>query len=472
MDRRKEMIVRRIDNLIDHYMVICIFMALFILTWIGVGDVPIVCVLGLILCAAGCSGRSGRTDFRVLIPLVGYDLACMASSYAVYGNITDGYASMHLIFPVLYLLMSCLEKGELLLLRRLCAAWAGMTAAAGIISFVFRAITQGSAARLGGFLGNPNAMGIFLVVGWFSLMNCLEEQQKQEEKGIGGLSVLAYAEPVLLMGLALTLSMGSFVAMAVGIIIVLTVKCAGKKVRISVREMAWYACRILARASLGVGTGMLLYLAASRTSVPQSCLLLFLYAAAVVILWKKYDLFLQVYPKMAAGISLFGILVAAAAVVVRPSSAATFSERLKMMRNGIGYLTANPLLGVGPYQWRILNLQDGDIYFNTWHIHNVLIHVGVEFGWVAMGMLVLVVAGFFRKKAEPWRKAGFTAFCIHNMMDTGFFYMGITALAMLAFGSPCERGKRIGSRALKICFGVFAALFAFHLCYYAAHLYM
>ena len=86
-----------------------------------------------------------------------------------------------------------------------------------------------------------------------------------------------------------------------------------------------------------------------------------------------------------------------------------------------------------------------------------------------MGMLILVVVGFFMKKAELWRKAGFTAFCIHNMMDTGFFYMGITTLAMLAFGNPSERGKRLKSGALKICFGVFAALFAFHLCFYAVH---
>ena len=189
MDHRTE-IVHRIDDIIDHYMVISIFMALFILTWVGVGDVPIVCVLGLILCAAGCSGRCGQTDLRVLIPLVVYDLANMVSSYAAYGNITDGYGALHLIFPVLYLLMSCLEKGELLLLRRLCVVWAGITAAAGIISFVFRAVTRGSAARLGGFLGNPNALGIFLVVGWFLLMNCLEEQHKQEEQRTGWHSAL------------------------------------------------------------------------------------------------------------------------------------------------------------------------------------------------------------------------------------------------------------------------------------------
>ena len=99
---------------------------------------------------------------------------------------------------------------------------------------------------------------------------------------------------------------------------------------------------------------------------------------ALAMCWSTFDRFLRACPRVAASISATGFLVAAAAVTVRPSSLATFAERLEMMRNGMGYLAENPLLGVGPYQWRLLNLADGDKYFNTWHIHNVLIHVGVE----------------------------------------------------------------------------------------------
>lgn len=465
---------RGLDHLIDHYIVVCIFMALFILTWVGVGDVAVVGILGLILCVAGCSRESAQVDLWVLVSLIGYDLASMASSYAAYGNITDGYASMHMIFPVLYLLMACLERQELMLLRQLCAVWAGVTAAAGILQFVFHAVVQGTAARLGGFLGNPNAMGIFLVLGWFALMGCLEDAETAEggkgSRHVNQIIALLSMEPILLIALALTLSMGSFVAMAAGILTLLLIRIFGKGGRLSLREAAGSACRILARASLGVGTGMLLYLAAARTSVPWVCLPLLLYVLAVMVLWKKYSLFLEVYPKMAAVLSGFGLLVAAAAVFVRPSSLATFSERLEMIRNGIGYLTVHPLFGVGPYQWRMLNLYDGDTYFNTWHIHNVPIHVGVEFGWIAMVMLLAVAAGFFRKKAEPWRKAGFTAFCVHNMMDTGFFYLGITTLAMTAFGDPGERGRKLGRRALRIFYGVSAVLFAYHIGYYVMHI--
>ena len=40
-------------RLIDHYIVLCLFLALFILTLLGVGDVRTVSLLGLLLCAVG-----------------------------------------------------------------------------------------------------------------------------------------------------------------------------------------------------------------------------------------------------------------------------------------------------------------------------------------------------------------------------------------------------------------------------------
>ncbi|MEY8338268.1 O-antigen ligase family protein [Lachnospiraceae bacterium 62-35] len=442
--------------LIDHYLIVCIFLSLFILTLVGVGDVLTVSMLGLLLCAAGFVQQSAQVDLWIFVPLVVYNLASMASSYAIYGNITDGYASIQSVFPVLYLLRACLDRKEQFLTKQLAIIWVGIGAAAGIGQFVFHAAAQGSAGRMGGLLGNPNAMGIFLAAGWFALMNCIGEL---EEKGGFRFAFLSYIEPLLLAALAMTLSMGSFVAMASGILVVLILK----KRQDSYQETFQYACRILAKASLGMGTGMLMYLAAARTNMPWSCLLLLPYLLMAVICWKKFGLFLAEYPHMAAVISALGVLVAALAVAVRPSSIATSAERLEMMRNGLHYLTQNPLLGVGPYQWRLLNLYDSDKYFNTWHIHNVLLHVGVEFGWIAMGMLALIVVRFYRKKAKIWEKGGFTAFCIHNLMDTSFFYMGITSLVLLTAGDPEMGGKKVGSIGLKTIFGSFALMFAYNL---------
>ena len=158
-----------------------------------------------------------------------------------------------------------------------------------------------------------------------------------------------------------------------------------------------------------------------------------------------------------------GVLVAAAAVFVRPSALATFTERLEMMRNGLGYIARHPLTGVGPYRWRVLNLEDGDKYFNTYHIHNVLIHVWAELGVLAAGALAVIVLRCLRKRAEPAQRAGFAAFCLHNLMDTSFFYLGITGLTLLTAGNPRQGGRTLGAWTVRAIFILFAALFAFNL---------
>jgi len=155
--------------------------------------------------------------------------------------------------------------------------------------------------------------------------------------------------------------------------------------------------------------------------------------------------------------------VAAAAVAVRPSSLATFAERLEMMENGLHYLVQSPLLGGGPYRWRFLNLADSDKYFNTWHIHNVLIHVGVELGWIAMAMLAVLAARGYAKKSSLPQKGGFTAFCVHNLMDTGFFYLGIMSFTLIFAGMHGHGGKRVNGFWLKAFFGTAALIYAYGL---------
>lgn len=449
-------IKRRLENLIDNYAALCLSLALVILSLIGVGDVRAASLVGLLLCGVGVTQDSAKADLWTLLPLIFYDLAAMASSYIAYGNIVDGYGTMHALFPVVYLVMACLSEEELRLLRRCCALWTGAMAAAGIGRFVFQAVTLGRVSRMAGLLGNSNAMGIFLVVGWFAAMYCGEE-----EKGDKWSWLLSRLEPVLLMALALTLSMGSFLSMAAGIGVLLI----EKKRAASWNETFRYICALLARAAFGIGTGMLIYLAAARTSVPWVSVFLLAYGAAAVIYWKTFGRFLQVYPWAALVISALGILVAAAAVALRPSAIATFSERLEMMESGLGYLSSASLFGVGPFRWRLLDLNDGGKYFNTWHIHNIPIHIGVEMGWIAMAMMILIGLRALSKKKSSSQRAGTVAFLFHNMMDTGFFYLGITALALISAGEPGAGGRKIGGAALKVVFALFAGLFVYGLYY-------
>lgn len=458
MKVRRNMIhrMKRLESLTDNYAALCLALALVTLSLIGVGDVRMTGVTGLLLCGAGMSLDSAQADLRILIPLILYDLAAMASSYVTYGNIIDGYGAMHAVFPVIYLLMSCLSREEMYLLKRCCAFWTGGLAAAGIGRFVFRAVIEGRPGRMAGLLGNANAMGIFLVVGWFSVMHCTEEDKRRD-----GTSLLPLLEPVLLSALALTLSMGSFLSMAAGIGVLLF----RKKREASFRETFRYACRILSGVVWGMGTGILIYLTAARTSVPWACLPLLVYGAAVVVHWKTFGRFLEAYPRMAFVISALGILIAVLAVVLRPSAVSTFTERLEMMESGLGYLAKNPVFGVGPLQWRLLDLNDGGKYFNTWHIHNIPLHIGVEMGWIAMTMVI--VAGFraLCKKKSPSEQAGVAAFLVHNLIDTSFFYLGITAIVMATAGEPLEGGRKAGKAAVKSVFALFAVLFACSLYY-------
>lgn len=63
-------IERGLDALIDRYSAVCIVLALFVLSLVGVGSVTVVCLLGL-------TRQSARADLWILLPLLVYDLICL-----------------------------------------------------------------------------------------------------------------------------------------------------------------------------------------------------------------------------------------------------------------------------------------------------------------------------------------------------------------------------------------------------------
>ena len=83
----------------------------------------------------------------------------------------------------------------------------------GIGQFVMAAFS-GSATRLSGLMGNPNAMGAMLALGWFALQSCLREENGPAlERFLRGL------EFITLTALALTLSLGAFGALGIGVLV-------------------------------------------------------------------------------------------------------------------------------------------------------------------------------------------------------------------------------------------------------------
>lgn len=384
----------------SRYIAVTLFLAFFIFTFIGAGNFIIVSLVGLFLCAIGLVQSSVRVDLWILVPLILYNGISLLSGYRTYGNTLDGYASTQSVFPVIYLLMSYLGSQERRLLKSLCAVWAGVMATIGIGQFVMAAFS-GSATRLSGLMGNPNAMGAMLALGWFALQSCLREENGPAlERFLRGL------EFITLAALALTLSVGAFGALGIG---VLVMHFYGKE------RFSSLLCR-LAEMIFAGGCGILLYIAGNATNWPWLCLILCGYILIGAWYRGQFERELSDGKWAKLLICLTGALGAGVVAFLRPNAAATFAERLAMIRNGLGYLGVDPLLGVGPYQWRRLNLQDADTYFNTWHIHNVFVHVGVELGLIAMAMLAIAVVRHFRKREDPAQRGAFSAALVHNLM--------------------------------------------------------
>lgn len=447
---------RAVQIFIDRKIVICLFFFAVVLFLWGMQWPSIGAALGIALCIVGFASGAATVDLWIFIPLVLYNVYSFASSYMTYGTIMTGYACTQMYLPLLYLLTAYLCEDELALLRRLWVIVAGGIAISGIAEFAYTAM-GGGAVRMSGIMGNPNQLGIFLVVGYFALLGCGSGERKKPYR------FLMYLEPVFFISIALTLSMGSMVAMAFGVAVLLIAKLRDA----GLREMLCFGCYLAAKAVVGFGLGFLLYIAAARVDSPLLCILLLAYLVLFVVLWGRFIAFLHHYKAVTIAIAVCSVLLAVAAIAIRPNSIETFAERLEMMRNGIGYMMKYPVLGVGPYRWRQLNFLDGDTYFNVNHIHNAFIHAGTELGTPAMLMLIAVAVWIFVKKGKnPSCRAAGVAFVVHNLIDAAFFNITGTSMMLMVTAEPRKNGTRIGRTAARVIFAVFAAALAYQLYWY------
>ncbi len=437
-----------------------LFAALAVMTLSGVGTIGIVSVLGLVLCGVGMSQSTARIDWWVLIPLAVYVGMNLVSSLVTFQDVVNGYGGVQLIYVSMYALSCCLDERAARRLRQLCVLWAGIAAALGIVGFAASSFFV-SVTRLAFVVGAPNALGIFLVLGWFALLTCRLDEGADDRLT----RIIGRLEPVLLVAMTLTLSMGAFVALLVGIVVFL----AGRLRTHGWREVVGDAFVLVSKIATCIIVGLLAYMAAERAAVPVLCAVLVAYVGAMACTWPRFGEFLREHAMATKAIAIVGLLSVPFAIVMRPTSLATFAERIHMMGNGIGYLGNNPVTGVGPGQWRQLNLHDADTYFNTNHIHNLFIHAGVEFGIIAMIALVVVAVRCFVKRYRQAQHGEDAAFLTHVMMDTGFFYLGVTGMLMLTANgsaSPARELSKRGTRAL------FAALGLAHLAILVTYLAM
>lgn len=424
----------------NHSLAAGLLLAWIVFTVCGTAVTIVTSLTGFALCMLGMAQPESRADLRILLPVTACSAVCLLSAAVTTGDPFQGYVFSQTLCPVLLLLAASLGRKERTCLRGLCLVWSAILAAAGIAVFL-RDAAAGAAGRTGGIFGNANVMGIFLVISWFALADSRERQDLESR-----FRFLLYVEPLLLYAAALTLSMGSYAAMAAGILVAAV---CGRRDKLLLT---------LAKAVMGTGAGLLLYIAAVKTSAGWLCGAAVLYMAVQAVLWDRLERFLALHRKTAAFLSGIGVLVAVSAVALRPNAAATFTERLEMMENGLHYIATSPLWGTGPLQWHLLNLFDPRC-FKTWYIHNMFIHVGVELGVCAMFLLVLAAVLCLAKRRPPQLRAGLTALFVHYVLDVGFAYTGLTAAAVLLLGTSDEGKRPWNTAAARLFYAAFAVLF-------------
>ena len=106
--------------------------------------------------------------------------------------------------------------------------------------------------------------------------------------------------------------------------------------------------------------------------------------------------------------------------------------------------------------------RDTDPYFNTWHIHNVFVHVGVELGLPALAMLIVAMVRHLCKKEDKAQRGAFFAVLAHNLMDTSFFYIATVPFMIMISAQDEGKTRLLGGAVVKCIFSVFSVLFAWN----------
>ena len=76
-------------------------------------------------------------------------------------------------------------------------------------------------------------------------------------------------------------------------------------------------------------------------------------------------------------------------------------------------------------------------------------------------MVMAGAAGLRRvwKKTAPSSTAGFTAFALHSLIDTSFFFEGIPAVTLMTAAEPQAGGKQLPALVTRLLFGALALVF-------------
>lgn len=436
-------VVRFMD---ENCVALCVALALVALSFLGITSGTFTSIIGAFLCLVILMRRSMRLDLWIFIPLLAYTVLSGYASFRAFGTLTEGYFGAQAVYLAIYLAIASVDEREALTMRRLCVSWAVVAAGIGIVMFVGSQFLGGLVLRLSWPLGNADPLGIFLVIAWFAF------------PGISGDDVwsrlLRRGEPLVLLALALTLTMTSFGALAIGAVAMLLFAKRGR----SWGELGRYAAVTLARLVIGVGAGIALYGISLQAPGSWIVSLAFACVVAIVVLWSRIAELLEDRTWLAVVFALLGVVLVVGVLLIRANALARFSERIGMIENGIGYLGVNPLFGIGPFGWFELNHESG-LFPTARLIHSTLVSTAVELGIIAALALVVIAVRFFIKRRDPAQRGGFVAFIVQNAFDLGLFFPGVTCTLMVTVATPRSGGMSLTGAAPKVISIVLLALY-------------
>lgn len=429
----------------DNYLAICVALAIIALSFVGISAVAPAALIGALLCVIILTKRSMILDLWVFVPLVAYVAIGGFATYAAFGTIAEGYVGVQAVCLAIYLAIASADERESSVMRRLCVGWAVLASCVGIALFVIGEF-MGPVLRLDWPFGNADPLGIFLVVAWFVI------------PGLSGGDALSRClrrgEPALLVALALTLTMTSFAALAVGTIAMLLYSKRGR----SWKELSLYAISTVARLVIGVGAGIVLY--GVSLAMPASWVVIAVFAlvVAIVAFWPKIIGTLERHAWLGVLLVLLGIVLVIGMFLIRANALARLSERIAMIQSGVDHVIANPLFGMGPFGWFDYNYGLG-LFPSARLIHSTLMSTAVELGVFAAIALVVVAVRFFIKRRDPEQRGGFIAFIVQNMFDLGFFFPAVTGLLMVTVATPRKVGVCLHGVAPRLLAAVLLACF-------------
>lgn len=428
--------IKSISKNAEQRYTILLLLSSLILTTIGdFNSGLIVGVLALALSTNLLDSKSIElmVDLHILIPLgILYIVGMISLLYNV-NEVIFGFTTDWLLLPVVYILVCSLGSNDMKRIKFFAILWVELITLFGLVQYVLAYLVNHEGGRFGGVFGNANAMGILLVFEWFLL-----KSKDLEDLGYK----FHIAEPLILVCLAMTLSMGSFVSFGVALLIF----C--KKSNKDIRSVLLYFCNTVCKLLSPLLVGLLFY-TSTRPNMSDWAIILPLVAfIGLLLIWNQINNIIYVTSlKYAPLVLLVGVCATALFIWFRPSATATFTERIDMMASGFKYLFKNPLLGIGQFNWRSLDLSDGGTYYNTWYIHNVFLHLAVESGLLCLLSLVWVIVRFFKVQWNNYKGvAEMCAVCtlvIHSFVDVALFRICIPCLILITCSNACARKAKL-----------------------------